>query len=96
VPASRGIATATPGADGTGVSYLVYGFPAEAKVTLHLRSHAIDETQEVAVSPQGAYFGSIDDSYPQGTYTITAASGTSAAAVTVTKRGGRAFRAPRD
>jgi len=96
VPASLGIATAAPGADGTGVSYLLYGFPAEAKITLRLRSHAVDETQEVAVSPQGALFGSIDDSYPQGTYTITAASGTSAAAVTVTKRGGRAFRAPRD
>ena len=96
VPASRGIATAAPGADGTGVSYLVYGFPAEAKITLRLRSHAVDQTQEVAVSPQGALFGSIDDSYPPGTYTITAASGTSAAAVTVTKRGGRAYRAPVD
>jgi len=96
VPATRGIATAAPGADGTGVSYLLYGFPAEAKITLRLRSHAIDETQQVAVSPQGALFGSIDDSYPPGTYTITAASGTSAAAVTVTKRGGRAYRAPVD
>ena len=96
MPAARGIATVSPGADGTGVSYLVYGFPAEAKITLLLRSHAIDQTQEVAVSPQGALFGNIDDSYPPGTYTITAASGNSAAAVTVTKRGGRAYRAPVD
>jgi hypothetical protein len=93
-PASRGIATAAPGADGTGVSYLVYGFPAEAKVTLRLRSHAIDETQELAVSPQGAYFGSIDDSYPQGTYTITAASDDISTAVTVVKRGGRVVQKP--
>ena len=90
------IAIVTPGADGHGASYLLYGFPAEAKVTLRLRAHAIDETQEIAVSPQGAYFGSLDDSYPPGTYTITAASGTSAAAVNVIKHGGRAIRAPRD
>jgi hypothetical protein len=91
-----GIALVTPGADGHGASYLLYGFPAEAKVTLRLRAHAIDETQEIAVSPQGAYFGSLDDSYPPGTYTITAASGASAAAVNVIKHGGRAVRAPKD
>ena len=97
VPQARGIVTVTPGADGTGVSYLVYGFPAEAKITLHLRSHSVDETQDVAVSPEGALFGSIDDTYPRGTYTITAAiGGDTVAAVTVTKRGGRAVRAPRD
>lgn len=97
VPQARGIVTVTPGADGTGVSYLLYGFPAEAKITLRVRSHAIDETQDAAVSPQGALFGSIDDTYPQGTYTITAAiGGDTVAAVTVTKRGGRAVRAVKD
>jgi hypothetical protein len=92
VPAERGIATVTPGAEG-GVGFLVYGFPAEARISVRIRSHAIDEQQEVAVSPQGAWFGGIDDRYPQGTYTITAASGDAVAAVTVVKRGGRAFRA---
>lgn len=97
VPRARGIVTVSPGADGTGASYLLYGFPAEAKITLRLRSHAIDETQDAAVSPQGALFGSIDDTHPPGTYTITAAiGGDTVAAVTVTKRGGRAVRAVKD
>ena len=90
VAAPRGIVTVAPGADGTGVSYLLYGFPAEANVTLRIRSHAVDETHEVAVSPQGALFGSIDNTYPQGEYTITAAIGAdTVAAVTAVKRGGR-------
>ena len=95
IPA-RGIVTTTPGADGGGVSFLVYGFPAEANVTVRIHSHAVDETQQIAVSPQGGWFGGIDDSYPQGAYTITAASGDAVAAVTFVKHGGRAFRAPRD
>ena len=94
--ATRGIVTSTPGADGGGVSFLVYGFPAEAKVTVRIHSHAIDETQVIDASPQGAWFGGIDASYPQGVYTITAASGNAVAAVTVTKRGGRVLRASRD
>ena len=44
VPVPRGITTVAPGADGTGVSYLLYGFPAEAKITLRLRSHAVPIT----------------------------------------------------
>jgi len=83
----------TPGADGTGASYLLYGFAPEAKVTLRVTARYADETSEIAVSPQGAYFGSIDASYPPGTYTITAASGPVLAAVTVVKRGGRPVRA---
>ncbi|HYK97699.1 MAG TPA: hypothetical protein VEU77_04845 [Candidatus Acidoferrales bacterium] len=97
VPSPRGIVTIAPGSDGTGISYLVYGFPAEAKISVHIRSHAVDETQDTAVSPQGALFGGIDDTYPQGTYTITAAiGGDTVAAVTVTKHGGRFNRALRD
>ena len=97
VPAARGIVTITPGADGTGIGYLVYGLPAEAKITLRIHSHAVDESREVAVSPEGALFDAIDASYPQGTYTITAAIGDdTVAAVTVTKHGGRFMRAPRD
>ena len=93
IPAGPAISVVTPGADGTGASFLLYGFPPEAKVTLSVRARYADETSEIAVSPQGAYFGSIDSSYPPGTYTITAASGTSVAAVTVVKRGGRPLRA---
>jgi len=86
------IALSTPGAGGRGTSYLLYGFPSEAKITLRLRTRHADETQEISVSPQGAYFATIDDSYPPGTYTITAASGNAVAAVTLTKRGGRSVR----
>lgn len=87
------ISLVQPGADGTGASFLLYGFPSEAKVTLSIKARYAHETSEIGVSPQGAYFGSIDASYPPGTYTITAASGSSVAAVTVIKRGGRAVRA---
>lgn len=90
--APRGIVTVAPGAEG-GVSFLVYGFPAEAKITVRIRSHAVDETRDVAVSPQGAWFGEIDATDAQGLYTITAASGDAVAAVTVVKHGGRAVRA---
>jgi hypothetical protein len=96
IPPGPAIALSTPGAEGRGTSYLLYGFPSEAKVTLRLRSHHADETQEISVSPQGAYFATIDDSYPPGTYTITAASGNAVAAVTLTKRGGRVVREVRD
>ena len=96
IPSGPAIALSTPGAEGRGTSYLLYGFPSEAKVTLRLRSNHADETQEISVSPQGAYFATIDDSYPPGTYTITAASGSAVAAVTLTKRGGRVVRELRD
>lgn len=86
------IALVTPGPDGSGASYLLYGFAAEAPVTVRVHSRLFDETTQQTVSPQGALFGAIDASYPPGTYTITAASGNAVAAVTVIKRGGRAVR----
>jgi hypothetical protein len=96
IPPGPAIALATPGAEGRGTSYLLYGFPSEAKVTLHIRARHFDEIQEISVSPQGAYFASLDDGYPPGAYTITAASGNAVAAVTLTKRGGRVLREVRD
>jgi len=96
IPTGPAIALATPGAEGRGTSYLLYGFPGEAKVTLRISAKHIDETQEISVSPQGAYFATIDDAYPPGLYTITAASGSAVAAVTLTKRGGRVVRELRD
>ena len=92
IPKGPAIALSAPGAEGHGTSYLLYGFAPEATVTLRLRTKQLDESQEITVSPQGAYFGTIDDSYPQGSYTITAASGNAVAAVTLTKRGGRSVR----
>lgn len=96
IPPGPAIVLATPGAEGRGTSYLLYGFAGEATVTLRIRAKHIDETQEIRVSPQGAYFATIDDTYPPGSYTITAASGGAVAAVTLTKRGGRVVREVRD
>ena len=93
IPPGPAISVIAPGADGTGASFLLYGFATEAKVMLRLKARGFDQTEEITVSPQGAHFASIDASYPPGTYTITAASGSTAAAVTVIKRGGRAVRA---
>lgn len=92
LPRPRGIATVTPGADGTGVSYLLYGFPPDAVVTLGIRSRHVDDTQSLVVSPQGAHFGSIDGSLPPGAYTITATFGQTTLATTVMKRDGRITR----
>lgn len=93
LPRPRGIVTVAPGADGTGVSYLLYGFPPDAVVTLSIRSRHVDDTQSLVVSPQGAHFGSIDGSLPPGTYTITATVGQSTVATSVMKRDGRITRA---
>ncbi len=88
-PAGPAIALATPSAEGGAASYLLYGFPGEAHVTLRVRARHVDVTGDVAVSPQGAYFASLDDGYPPGTYTISATLGTTTVAVSVSKRGGR-------
>lgn len=91
-PAGPAIALATPGAEGGAASYLLYGFPGEARVTLRVRARHVDQTQDVALSPQGAYFASLEDSYPPGTYTISATLGGTTVAVTVAKRGGRTLQ----
>jgi hypothetical protein len=96
IPPGPGIVVSTPGAEGRGPSYLLYAFPSEAKVSVRIRSRLFDQTREVTVSPQGASFDTIDDGYPPGTYTVTAASGGAVAAVTITKRGGRVVRETRD
>jgi len=87
-----GIVATTPGADGQGPSFLLYGFPPETHIALRLRARHSDETQDVAVSPQGAYFGSIDDSYAPGAYVITATANGTTVLTTVTKRGGRTLQ----
>jgi hypothetical protein len=87
--AAPGIVATTPGADGQGPSFLLYGFPPEVHVALRLRSRHADETQDIAVSPQGAYFGSVDEGYPPGAYVISATANGITVLTTVTKRGGR-------
>ncbi|HYR94733.1 MAG TPA: hypothetical protein VEP48_11065 [Methylomirabilota bacterium] len=87
-----GIVATTPGADGQGPSFLLYGFPPETHLALRLRARHSDETQDIAVSPQGAYFGSIDDGYAPGAYVITATANGITVLTTVTKRGGRTLQ----
>jgi hypothetical protein len=90
IPAGPAIVmTAGPQKD-HGLGYLLYGFAPEEAVTLHLVGRRIEETEEITVSPQGAYFSEIADRYPPGTYVIAVTSGdTVKASAKFDKRGGR-------
>ena len=91
VPAGPAIIT-TPGPQGDhGIGYLLYGFAPEEKLTLRVTGRRSDETEEITVSPQGAYFSEIPSQYPSGTYVFTATSGSTRASARVDKRGGRPF-----
>lgn len=81
----------TPGPQADhGLGYLLYGFAPEEKVTLRLVGRRLEETEEIAVSPQGAYFSEITDRYPPGTYVIVVISAdTVVASAKFDKRGGR-------
>jgi hypothetical protein len=73
-----------------GLGYLLYGFAPEEKVTLRLVGRRIEETEEIAVSPQGAHFSEIADRYPPGVYVLAATVGETVVASTrFEKRGGR-------
>ena len=87
-----GIALATPGTDGHGTTMLLYGFAPEARVVLHIRSHAIDETRELSVSPQGAWAGDVDATYPSGTYVLVAQASGVVATASFVRHGGRLLR----
>lgn len=90
VPAGPAVVlTAAPQAD-DGRGYLLYGFASEEKVTLHVVGRRTVESEEVAVSPQGAHFAELPDRYPAGTYTVTVMTGDAVvASVSFEKRGGR-------
>ncbi len=90
VPAGPAVVmTAGPQA-GHGVGYLLYGFGSEETVTIHIVGRRTEETEEVAVSPQGAHFAEIVDRYPPGTYVIAITRGDAVIASTrFEKRGGR-------
>ena len=90
IPAGPAIVTTAGPQAGHGVGYLLYGFASEEKVTLRVVGRRILETEEIAVSPQGAHFAEIEDRYPPGTYVIAVTSGdTVIASTTFEKRGGR-------
>ncbi|MDP9251447.1 MAG: hypothetical protein M3O80_00445 [Chloroflexota bacterium] len=90
IPAGPAVVmTAGPQA-GHGVGYLLYGFGSEETVTIHIVGRRTEETEEVAVSPQGAHFAEIVDRYPPGTYVIAITRGDAVIASTrFEKRGGR-------
>jgi hypothetical protein len=90
IPAGPAVVmTAGPQA-GNGVGYLLYGFGSEENVTIHIVGRRTEETEEVAVSPQGAHFAEIVDRYPPGTYVIAVTRGDAVIASTrFEKRGGR-------
>lgn len=95
VPAGPAIVlTDAPQAD-QGRGYLLYGFASEEKLTLHILGPRGIETEEVAVSPQGAHFGELLGRYPPGTYRVLAMSGARIVAlVSLEKRGGRPLPRP--
>lgn len=90
VPAGPAVVmTLGPQAD-HGLGYLLYGFGPEEKLTLRIVGRRSEETEDVTVSPQGAYFSEIVDRDPPGTYVIAVLSGeTVVARASFEKRGGR-------
>jgi hypothetical protein len=90
VPAGPAVVmTLGPQAD-HGLGYLLYGFGPEEKLKLRIVGRRSEETEDVTVSPQGAYFSEIVDRDPPGTYVIAVLSGeTVVARASFEKRGGR-------
>jgi hypothetical protein len=89
-PAGPAIVTTAGPQAGHGIGYLLYGFASEETITLRIVGRRILETEEIAVSPQGAHFAEIVDRYPPGTYVIAATKGDTVLASTrFEKRGGR-------
>ena len=84
-PPGPAIALIAPGPEGKGVSYLLYGFAPESHAALRVVSRRVNELLDIAVSPQGAHFATIDDTYPPGDYMLSIEG---VATVTLTKRGG--------
>jgi hypothetical protein len=83
------VVTAGPQGD-HGIGYLLFGFDAEQKVTVRLVGRRVEETEDVTVSPQGAYFSEIADRYPPGTYVLVVMFADSVvASAKFEKRGGR-------
>ena len=90
-----GIVTISPGSDGHGVAFLVYGLPSDARATLYLPGRSRG-AEELLISPQGASFVSLDASYPPGRYVVRV-TGSSPHEWTFAKHGGRpAPRTPPD
>lgn len=67
--AAPGMVTITPGSDGHGVAFLVYGLPKDASATLYWPGGS-GVAEDLLVSPQGASFLSLTAGDPPGIYTL--------------------------
>ena len=85
-----GLVTIAPGADGTGIAFLVYGLPADARAML-VQPGPSGDTEELLVSPQGASFLSLAASDPPGVYTVRV-TGSLTREFSFEKHGGRPAR----
>lgn len=90
-PTYPAITTAGDSIVGPGLSFMLYGFTANAQVTINVSGAASATPQTVAVSSIGTYNSYLDDRWPAGSYTFSAtwSGGTvSATAVKTASTGG--------
>jgi hypothetical protein len=71
-PTYPGITTATDTPEGAGMAIMLYGFPANAQVTLTVGGAASSVPRSVTVSAIGTYVTYLNAGWPAGSYTITA------------------------
>lgn len=71
-PTYPAITTAGDSIVGPGLSFMLYGFTANAQVTINVSGAASATPQTVAVSSIGTYNSYLDDRWPAGSYTFSA------------------------
>jgi hypothetical protein len=71
-PFYPGIQTAGDSIAGPGLSFMLYGFTANAQVTVNISGAASATPQTVTTSSIGTYMNYLDDQWPAGSYTFSA------------------------
>ena len=71
-PAYPAITTASTTPRGGGLSFYLYGFPANSSATIIVSGTASSSPQTVTVSQYGTYFSFLGDAWPNGQYAIQA------------------------
>lgn len=71
-PAYPGITTAPGTYFGSGLSFFLYGFPANSSVTIQVSGASSSAPWTVTVSPYGTYTSYLGDTWPNGSYGIQA------------------------
>ena len=87
--AAPGIATTRGTPQGPGLSYVLYGFEPASEITVAIEGPGASTREAVRVSPQGAAFAWLDDTWPSGRYALTAIAAGICRTVGVSKSGGR-------